>query len=352
MAQLALATHVQAAMTPDLKTYSILKLKWEPKRFPDRDALLSALWDCASPFGLQGVNEGTILTEEAQTLGLETESWVVDAGLAPHERDWLGERAKGEAVLYFDSIEEAENARKAILESLPGVEFADAETLPVEDWNEAWRASFQGIEALPDFWVLPPWRKDADLPKAARVIWIEPGAGFGTGTHETTRLCLRALNEAFLAEPSLQGARALDFGSGSGILSIACAAMGASQVLGVEIDSLANDNARENARTNGVEDRVRFQEALPSPDEGEFSLIVANILRPVLLTFSEALVSRLRPGGILVLSGLIESDLPAIRQGFYALLKEPDPFSLLEMGEWRALAWRKSAGSFRQHGPG
>ncbi len=345
-----LAIRAQAVMTSDPGTYAVLKLHWDPKRFPDRDALLAAVWECASPHGLQGLDEGTILTEEAHELGLETESWVLDAGIAPHERDWLREQAKCEVLLYFNTIEEASQAGATLLGVLPGVEIASSETRPTQDWNEKWRASFQGIEALPGLWVLPPWRKDAILPERAKVLWIEPGAGFGTGTHETTRLCLRALHEAFRVEPSLAGARALDFGSGSGILSIACAALGAGSVLGVEIDPLANDNARENARTNGAEDRVRFQEFLPPREDGVFGLIVANILRPVLLTFAEELVSRLRPGGILVLSGLVEQDLPAIRQGFYALLKEPDPFSLLEMGEWRALAWRKSAGSFREHG--
>jgi ribosomal protein L11 methyltransferase len=171
--------------------------------------------------------------------------------------------------------------------------------------------------------------KDVELAPGERVLRINPGAGFGTGTHETTQLCLEAIAKAPRA------ARALDFGSGSGILSIALALLG-SEVDSVEIDPLAIDNARENAGLNGVAGKIRLEERL-DPAPGSYGVVVANILKPVLLEFADPLVSRLAPSGALILSGLIERDVDEVAKRFGALLgRQP---SVGERGEWRSLAW-------------
>jgi ribosomal protein L11 methyltransferase len=162
---------------------------------------------------------------------------------------------------------------------------------------------------------------------------ITLGPGWGTGSHETTQLCLQALRHF-----GRSTSRALDFGSGSGILSIALAQLGA-EVDAVEIDPEANLHAARNARANGVEGRIRFMETLrPADPRSRYPMIVANILKPVLLDFADALIERLAPGGILILSGLVSTDIPGMIVRYSSIGPiQPQVFSL---GEWRAVVWR------------
>jgi ribosomal protein L11 methyltransferase len=196
--------------------------------------------------------------------------------------------------------------------------------------------------AIPPFWrVLPPWSKRAS--KEEKILRINPGAGFGTGTHETTQLCLALIGEISRSR-ALTERHVLDFGSGSGILSIAAGLLGA-RVDGVEIDPLAVDNALENAELNGVTARVKFAHTLEHA-RPHYDLVIANILRPVLIEFSSELVGRMAPGASLVLSGLIERDVEEVETRFSELLKarasatgQNLKFVKRELGEWRALSW-------------
>ncbi len=303
------------------------------------------LWSRFSDAGLLGVHEGTLLSEEAVLEGLETESWTVDSGEAPRERDWVGHLGQGTAGLYFATDEEAESA-VAVLTEIPLITVGPIEKQEPQDWDALWKASFVGV-TVPPFWkVLPPWEiplnpSSGNHQVPIQNLLINPGAGFGTGTHETTQLCLQAIGEISI-QNSLQGVLALDFGSGSGILSIGMALLGA-KVDAVEIDSLANDNARDNFELNRssiAQGSLRLSESLEGLDGGSFrySVIVANILRPVLLEFSELLVNRLSSGGVLILSGLIESDLESVIKKYSELLKAP-PTRIYEKGEWRAILW-------------
>lgn len=217
------------------------------------------------------------------------------------------------------------------------------EARTTEDWNAKWKASFQGIDVDPFWMVLPPWRLDEldelkkTWPANKRVLWLNPGAGFGTGTHETTQLCLETLG-IYSRIHSLKNLEVLDFGSGSGILSIGAALMGA-HVLGVEIDELANDNARENAILNELDtDQISFQVDLPNDDAKKYHVVLANILRPILLEFAQPLVERLQPKGLLVLSGLVGTDLPEVIARYSSLLGGRQPL-IREKGDWRALVW-------------
>jgi ribosomal protein L11 methyltransferase len=169
-------------------------------------------------------------------------------------------------------------------------------------------------------------------------LHIVPGPGFGDGTHPTTQVCLQAI--ATLV-PRGRPWRFLDFGSGSGILSIAAALRGAT-VDAVEIDPRAIGHAVENLRAHGVTDRVR---QLRSLDEttGPFDFVAANILRAVLLSHAEALVALRAPGGTLVLSGLVSTDVPELTARYAPLLGGARP-EVYERDEWRALVWRSPAG--------
>lgn len=304
----------------------------------DRAEFFDWLWGRFSEEGLVGVHEGTLLSEEAAEQGLETDSWTVDSGEAPRERDWVGQQEEGQAELYFSTQKEAETAF-AFLKQIPELKLSPVELQKDEDWDANWKASFlnegKGVPVAPFWKIVPPWVKDEDFSKHEKLIRINPGAGFGTGTHETTQLCLQAIGEYSEKRP-VQGTHALDFGSGSGILSISLAQLGAS-VDAVEIDELAIDNACENASLNQVKDQIVFSKELKK-NSGKYPWVIANILRPVLLEFSEKLVDCLALDGILILSGLIESDVPSVIQAYSQLLRTPVA-QVYEKGEWRALVF-------------
>lgn len=317
-----------------------------------REDFYGWLWEELGSQGLQGVHEGTLLSEEAAQEGLETESWTVDSGEAPRERDWLGGKAMAEAELYFATRADAEIARGA-LARLKDLALGEVREQEAQDWDAQWKASFlanPGGVQIPPFWrILPPWVGEKGSPELVAagvrpgdvILKINPGAGFGTGTHETTQLCLEAIGETSQRN-SLNGQPVLDFGSGSGILSIGAALLGA-QVHGVEIDPLAIDNALENAELNGVAGRVRYSRSLEeladsAGQTGPYPLVIANILKPVLLEFAPELVRRMPPSGALILSGLIEKDVADVAAKYSELLGGRKPVCK-ERGEWRALVW-------------
>lgn len=308
-----------------------------------REDFFSWIWRELSNDGLLGVHEGTLLSEDAAEQGMETESWTVDSGEAPRERDWVGRQEMEEAELYFSTESQAQGACEKF-RAIPGVQVGEVTEQPEEDWDAEWKASFLNsgegvaieVHGAPFWRIVPPWFNSEQAKQRERIIKINPGAGFGTGTHETTQLCLQAIGE-WVASPSVsQPVAALDFGSGSGILSIGLALLGA-QVDAVEIDPLAIDNSVENAILNSVQDRIQFNHELSG--RKSYSIIVANILKPVLLEFSKELVQRLKPeGAVLILSGLIEQDVSPVVERYQGLLGKP-PKRILSNHEWRALVF-------------
>jgi ribosomal protein L11 methyltransferase len=311
-----------------------------------REDFYSWLWQVfGQQNGLQGVHEGTLLSEQAAEAGFETESWTLDAAEAPRERDWMASQAMSEAELFFASLPQAEEAMRRLAEftEFLGLGKDAIREQKAEDWDAQWKASFLGNTKgvkVPPFWrILPPWVtvEEAQLDPGEVILRINPGAGFGTGTHETTQLCLEAIGERARGGGGLAGAKVLDFGSGSGILSIG-AALAGGHVLGVEIDELAIDNALENARLNGVETSVRYSRTLDDAND-IYPVVIANILKPVLIEHAPALVRRLDPKhGLLILSGLIEKDVAGVDERYSELLGGRKPRKR-ELGEWRALVW-------------
>lgn len=165
------------------------------------------------------------------------------------------------------------------------------------DWVRKTQAQFKPIRVTQHLWIVPTWCAPPD-PHAV-VVTLDPGLAFGTGTHPTTQLCLR-----WLAEHLHPGDSLLDYGCGSGILAIAAAKLGADRVAGVDIDDQAIATSRANAKANGVE--IAF--GLPDEvDAGSFDVAVANILANPLELLAPLLAGRVRGGGHIVLSGILES---------------------------------------------
>lgn len=176
-----------------------------------------------------------------------------------------------------------------------------------QDWAREWKRGLQPRRITDRVVVKPTWC-EWDAEPGQVVIDIDPQMAFGTGEHATTRGCLRLLDGVVKS-----GARALDVGSGSAILAIAAARLGAGQVIAVEYDPDANLNARENLERNGVERQVRIVERMADAEyvrrEGPFDLILANILSGVIRPLLPAFRATLRePGGALIVSGILQSE--------------------------------------------
>jgi ribosomal protein L11 methyltransferase len=190
---------------------------------------------------------------------------------------------------------------------------------------------------IPPYWKVVPPGVGAPAPGvdgSVSLIRIAPGVGYGTGTHETTQLCLLALG--FLLRSGFAPRTALDFGAGSGILSIGAALSGA-RVEAVEIDERALDHARDNARLNGLETQIDCRTRLSQPAR-EFDLVFANILRSVLLEYAEDLCRRQSRRGRMILSGLVATDVPDVLARYKPLLA-PMGAQVYERGEWRAIVF-------------
>ncbi len=168
------------------------------------------------------------------------------------------------------------------------------------DWREAWKRHFTPLR-VGRVLIVPAWMPKAEARPGDVVIRLEPGMAFGTGLHPSTRLALRLLQEHL--RPA---ARVLDVGTGSGILAIAAALLGAGEVVATDIDPLAVQAAQENAARNRVRDRITVQEGSLPEREPPFDLVVVNILHHVILNLlDQGLWEHVRPGGMLVLSGIV-----------------------------------------------
>jgi ribosomal protein L11 methyltransferase len=182
--------------------------------------------------------------------------------------------------------------------------------LAESDWENAWKRYFFVRHVGQRLVIVPSWRRYQ--PKPGEVILdLDPGMAFGTGVHPTTRLCLRLL-ERHLAP----GARVLDLGTGSGILAIAAAKLGAASVQAIELDATAARVATANVAQNAVDGAVRVEQGelgLVAPDE-RFELILANINLRVIRAVLPALARHLAPGGIAVLSGVLHEHEAALRE--------------------------------------
>jgi ribosomal protein L11 methyltransferase len=178
--------------------------------------------------------------------------------------------------------------------------------VPETDWVRATQAQFEPIEITAKLWIVPTW---CESPNPAAInLRIDPGLAFGTGTHPTTRLCLEWLCGLSLAEKTV-----LDYGCGSGILAMAAAALGAKEVFGVDIDPNAIDTARLNTKANGLDvTYTTSSDAL----QGEYDVLVANILAGPLTVLAPAICGHLKRGGALALAGILTPQVERIRDAY------------------------------------
>lgn len=214
-------------------------------------------------------------------------------------------------------------------------------TVNAEDWSSSWKVHFKPLRVGKRLLIVPTWEDVPELP-GDLVIRIDPGMAFGTGGHETTRLCLEMLEEVMDAEPLLTVPSLLDLGTGSGILAMAASTLGAGRILALDIDPDAIIVARENLALNELSDQV---ECGTAPLEGlteKFDIILANILAEELVRLAPHLAERLQPGGALILSGILAEKESLVRQGF-----ANQPLNYVKTafaGEWVAMLYRNVDG--------
>lgn len=187
--------------------------------------------------------------------------------------------------------------------------------LEAEDWNAAFKAEWKPLPITEKVWVVPSWIEDFVPPAGAVVLRLDPGLAFGTGTHETTRLCARALEAACEISPPEQ---LLDVGTGSGILSILALKLGAGRAVGTEIDAVALSAAVQNAQENDVGDRFVGRLGDPDADGRTYAAVVANILAEPLMHLAANITRCVAPGGRLWLSGVLADQAHAVTTAYLA----------------------------------
>jgi len=284
----------------------------------EREHFLALIWELLDGTGLCGLHEGTLDAADAFAEGISGGEMVVDAAAGDPARDWVAAREFTTVEAWF-AAEDGARSAAATLATIAGCVVLGMRCEAPRDWEAEFRAGHQAID-VPGFGtILPPW---SDAPPTAGSLVIDPGTGFGTGLHPTTRLCLAAI--AAICPSAGPPPRRVDFGAGSGILGIAAAVRGASVVDAVEIDDSVHAAILHNADLNRVRSRLRVVAVLDAPGPHErYDLAVANIVAPVLMAHAEFLSACLRPGGVLVLSGLLAGDVDDVAARYRQLLGVP-----------------------------
>ncbi len=255
----------------------------------------------------------------------------------PTASAWLGS--------YFPDEAAARDAVKRARRDLRGVvEVGEPDIRPIADadWRESYKAHFKPWRFGRMHWV-PVWERESYVvPAGEAVVLLDPGMAFGTGNHETTRLCCERMvayaEQARAAHRPLKGLRVIDAGCGSGILAISAVKLGFAPVAGFDNDPEAVAVSHENAALNAVKDRVDFfvGNLITGLQGRQADLLMANILANILRDFARELVAAVAPGGWLVLSGILATEIDAVRRDF-ATVAPGWAIESRTLGEWSDL---------------
>ncbi len=266
-----------------------------------------AVVDAVSDQLMDELDALSVSVEDADAGSAAEQALFGEPGLPAPAAGW--ERSTLKAL--FDSETAAERAATWLLAEHGdgGVQVQALQPMPEQDWVRLTQSQFEPVPITPDFWIVPSWH---EVPASARhVIRLDPGLAFGTGTHPTTRMCLRWLAQR---PEAARLDRVLDYGCGSGILAIAAALMGAAQVDAVDIDPAAVAATRDNAARNGV----TLAPGLPDQAAGPYTVVLANILATPLKLLAPLLAGHVAPGGWLVMAGILERQADELKAAYAA----------------------------------
>ena len=250
--------------------------------------------------------------------------WELGA-LGVEERDQTTLNRATEGVLLVASFEDDAAAEHAMGELAPRT--ARLTHVVGDEWLDAYKKFFKVTPLGERLVIRPSWEPYEKAPHEV-VVTVDPGRAFGTGTHETTRLLMQALDRIVKG-----GEQVLDIGCGTGILAICALALGAERALCIDVDPDAVAVTRENAESNGVADRVTADTTPVEAVEGRFPLVLANIQASVLVPLAAPIAARVAPGGWLLLSGILVGQEDEVRAAYPDFTLEETP----REGEWVAL---------------
>jgi ribosomal protein L11 methyltransferase len=259
----------------------------------------------------------SVSVEDADADTSSEQALFGEPGLPAPKSGW--QRSSVRALFMDDTIATAAATLLLAQDWADGVKLVAVEAVADQDWVRLTQSQFTPMEISEGFWVVPSWH--APPAEARRVIRLDPGLAFGTGTHPTTRMCLRwtaRLAPAFA--PAWH--RVLDYGCGSGILAIGAALHGGRDITAVDIDPAAVEATRSNATANGV----RLCVGLPEAANGAYPLVFANILATPLKLLAPLLSAHVEPGGHLVLAGTLERQADELKAAYA-------PWLALEVGD-------------------
>jgi len=185
-----------------------------------------------------------------------------------------------------------------------------------DDWVDSWKRHFKPIDIAGKLLIKPEWRKEVPA-LGQEVVVLDPGLSFGTGHHATTKYCLRQLVTVHGIKPN---ASLLDVGTGSGILAIAAAKLGFARIAAFDFDTVAVEVATKNAKRNGVARKVKPEfgdiAKLPVATNSQFDLVCANLTENILIESSDRLIARVKPGGALVIAGVLDTQFDQVQAAF------------------------------------
>ncbi len=252
---------------------------------------------------LDALDALSVSVEDADAQTPAEQALFGEPGMPPPKDGWQRSRM----VALFAQEAQAQEAVHllSVQDFFDGCRILGVQAVADQDWVRLTQSQFSPVEITPDFWIVPTWHEPP--AQAQQIIRLDPGLAFGTGTHPTTRMCLR-----WIAQHGVQGQRVLDYGCGSGILAIGAAKYGANDIDAVDIDEAAVTSTVLNAQANGV----NLLAGLPDKAKGPYQTVLANILATPLKVLAPLLCSYVAPSGALVLAGILARQADELKAAY------------------------------------
>jgi len=265
---------------------------------------------------LDALDALSVSVEDADAQTDAEQALFGEPGMPPPKEGW--QRSRVIALFPDEALANEAASLLALQDFFEGCSVLGVANVPEQDWVRLTQSQFAPVEITPEFWIVPTWHEPP--AQAKQVIRLDPGLAFGTGTHPTTRMCLRWI--ARQGEGAFGKQRVLDYGCGSGILAIGAAKFGARDIDAVDIDEAAVSSSRLNAEANGVSLNV----GLPDAAKGTYDTVLANILATPLKLLAPLLRSHVASGGSLVMAGILERQADELKEAYapYAALEVSD----------------------------
>ena len=252
---------------------------------------------------LEALDALSVSVEDADAQTPAEQALFGEPGMPPPKEGWQ----RSLVIALFQQEAQAREAAALLApqDFFEGCKVVGVQEVPEQDWVRLTQSQFEPVGITSTFWIVPSWHEPP--AGAQQVIRLDPGLAFGTGTHPTTRMCLR-----WIARHAPQGQRVLDYGCGSGILAIGAAKHGAASVDAVDIDEAAVRSTEANAQANGV----HLSAGLPEKARGRYDTVLANILATPLKVLAPLLTAHVAPGGALVLAGILSRQSQELKEAY------------------------------------